>query len=288
MDGSFWPPANVYPYPIPLPTAVIVNIPSFNRTSVLVHPGLTGSYGFTRLVLELRPSASDGLLLYNGGLDFIAVVLRDGVPEFRYNLGSGTAIIRGSSPLALNQWHRIEVERMGQTGQLVVNGNLPVVSSSPGSSFSLQLGGNLFLGGAGDNPQISFNTELDVGFVGCVRLLEVTPFNVAVRLTEDAISGSNVVGCAMDSCTEVPCQNNGECRETPSSGDVTCVCTDGFFGDFCQFESIDCAVADPCQNGGDCTAMTLGNGTQVHECQCFLPYSGTFCTEREYWPVHVC
>lgn len=266
-----------------------INVPSFNRTSVLVYPGLTESYAFSRLVVELRPTAPNGLLLYNGGQDFIAVVLRNGVPEFRYNLGSGTAIIRGSSPLALNQWHRIEVERMGQTGQLVVNGNVPIVGSSPGSSFSLQLRGNLLLGGTDNNPRISFDTELDMGFGGCIRLLETTPSNTPIRLTEDALSGTNVANClVVNSCAEAPCQNNGECRESPSSGDVTCVCTSGFFGDYCQFESIDCAVADPCQNGGDCTVATLSNGTRVQECQCFLPYSGTFCSEREYWPVHVC
>lgn len=260
-----------------------LSVPSFNRTSVLVYPGLTESYAFTRLVVELRPTASTGLVLYSGGQDFIAVLLRDGVPEFRYNLGSGTAIIRGSSPLALNQWHRIEAERMGQTGQLVVNGNVPIVSSSPGFSFSLQLRGNLLVGGTDNNPLVSSDTEVDVGFVGCIRLLETTPSNAPIRLTEDALSGTSVVDClAVTSCSEAPCQNNGECRENSSSGDITCICNSGFFGDFCQFESIDCAVADPCQNGGDCTVVTLGNGTQLHECQCFLPYSGRFCSEREY------
>ena len=274
---------SVSPHSLASLLAVTLSVPSFNRTSILVYPGLIESYAFTRLVVEFRPTASTGLLLYNGGQDFIAIVLRDGVPEFRYNLGSGTAIIRGSSPLALNQWHRIEAERMGQTGQLVVNGNVPIVSSSPGFSLSLQLGGNLLLGGTDNDPQVSVDTELDVGFVGCIRLLETTPSNAPIRLIEDALSGTSVVDClAVTSCLEAPCQNEGECRESPSSGDITCICTSGFFGGFCQFENIDCAVADPCQNGGDCAVVTLGNGTQVHECQCFLPYSGRFCSEREY------
>ena len=260
-----------------------ISTPSFNRTSVLMYPSLTESFAFTRLVVEFRPTASNGLLLYNGGQDFIALGLRDGVPEFRYNLGSGTAIIRGTSPLPLNQWHRIEAERMGQTGQLVVNDNLPIVATSPGSSFSLQLGGSLLLGGVANNAQVSFDTELDTGFVGCIRLLETTPSNAPIRLIEDAVSGTNVFDCLIvDSCAESPCQNGGECRESPSGGDVTCVCTSGFFGDFCQFESIDCAVVNPCQNGGDCIMVTLDNGTLVQECQCFLPYGGRLCGEREY------
>ncbi len=57
-----------------------------------------------------------GLLFYNGqfssgGADFISLGLSQGVPEFRFNLGYGTAIIRSDRPLTFGQWHSIKVTR---------------------------------------------------------------------------------------------------------------------------------------------------------------------------------
>jgi hypothetical protein len=264
---------------------VNVFVPYFNTTSYLTYPSLTQSYAYTRVSLEVRPMSSNGVILYNGqlggGPDFIAVLIRDSVPEFRYNLGSGIAIIRGLSPLITAQWHSIEVIRNGNVGQLIVDSQRPVVGESPGSSFSLQLGANLYLGGVPDYSQINSSIDLDMGFSGCVRTLETTPTNEPINFLDNAIGRTSVLDCPLiGSCEENPCVNNGSCLEDPLNRDITCICQDGFFGETCQFTNIDCTIQSPCQNGGQCVDVVSSNGSTDQTCQCYLPFRGRFCTER--------
>jgi hypothetical protein len=68
------------------------------------------------LEVEVRPTRSTGTILYSqereDGLgDYLALVLVDGVVEFRYNLGGGPVTIRSVQPLALGEWHKIVAKR---------------------------------------------------------------------------------------------------------------------------------------------------------------------------------
>lgn len=47
--------------------------------------------------------------------DFMCVGMKDGRVEFRFDVGSGPAIIR-SDPIDLNQWHTIRVLRDQKEG----------------------------------------------------------------------------------------------------------------------------------------------------------------------------
>lgn len=78
-------------------------VPSFNGSSYLQLPGLGGhgasSAMFTEVRLMFKPAAADGLFLYNGARmdgrgDFLSLNLIDSFVEFRFDLGSGAAIIR--------------------------------------------------------------------------------------------------------------------------------------------------------------------------------------------------
>lgn len=76
-------------------------IPSFNGSSYFQFFGL-GAYGsdmFTEIRLYIKPISPDGLFLYNGARmdgqgDFLSLNLVDGYVEFRFDLGSGAAVIR--------------------------------------------------------------------------------------------------------------------------------------------------------------------------------------------------
>ena len=68
------------------------------------------------LELEIRPIRGTGTILYSqereDGLgDYLALVMVDGVLEFRYNLGGGPVTIRSVQPLTLGEWHRIVAKR---------------------------------------------------------------------------------------------------------------------------------------------------------------------------------
>ena len=190
----------------------------------------------TSLTMELRPSSPDGLLLYNqqtNGVDYIAVLLRDGIVELWYNLGSGAATISSRTALELDTWHTIEVYRSGASGQLIVDGALPVAGSSPGDFTGLQLGDPLFIGGVSEAA--SGNLLLQIrgvgGYQGCIG--NISSDTVPLRLISDAISGAGVEECP---CLTSPCLNNGACFMQTGDGfpGQYCDCSLPFTGEICN------------------------------------------------------
>ena len=75
-------------------------IPSFNGTSHLQFVGFGDkAVMFTEVLMVIKPNKADGLFLYNGQKmdrtgDFISLNLINGYVEFRFDLGSGAAVIR--------------------------------------------------------------------------------------------------------------------------------------------------------------------------------------------------
>lgn len=75
-------------------------MPSFNGSSHLQFIGFGDKETlFSEIYIVIKPSQPDGLFLYNGQRmdrtgDFISLNLIDGFVEFRYDLGSGAAILR--------------------------------------------------------------------------------------------------------------------------------------------------------------------------------------------------
>ena len=201
-----------------------------------MHDTLSNVYATTSLTVEIRPSSPDGLLLYNQqthGIDYIAVLLRDGIVELWYNLGSGAATISSRTALELDMWHTIEVYRSGASGQLIVDGTLPVTGSSQGDFTGLQLGDPLFLGGVSEATGGSLPPQIrGVGsYQGCIG--SITSNAVPLRLISDAISGAGVEECP---CLTNPCLNNGACFVETGSGSSGqyCVCSLPFMGELCN------------------------------------------------------
>ena len=81
-------------------TEIDIFVPSFDGTSYLQFLGLRRTVlMFTEIEIVFKPSDKDGLLLYNGYRtdrtgDYIALSLRGGFLEFRFNLGTGPALLR--------------------------------------------------------------------------------------------------------------------------------------------------------------------------------------------------
>ena len=77
-----------------------MDIPKFNGNSYLRFAGLSRSV-LTSYSIEVvfLPTSGDGLLLYNGYStdrtgDFLSLTLRNGFPEYCFDLGTGPAIVR--------------------------------------------------------------------------------------------------------------------------------------------------------------------------------------------------
>lgn len=75
-------------------------VPSFNGSSYLQFTGLKKSIlSFVEIQIVFKPRSNNGVLFYNGNKmdgegDFISINLVNGYVEFRFDLGSGPAVIR--------------------------------------------------------------------------------------------------------------------------------------------------------------------------------------------------
>ena len=79
-------------------------VPSFDGTSYLQYLGLRRTVlMLTEIEVVFKPDDKDGLLLYNGYRsdrtgDYISLAMKGGYLEFRFNLGTGPAVLRYVSP----------------------------------------------------------------------------------------------------------------------------------------------------------------------------------------------
>ena len=171
--------------------------PAFNRTSFISYPPAEDALFSMTLYIEFkRYSLRDGIIVYEGNNrdgsgDFMSIIKKDGYLEFRFDTGSGPAIIRSRSPLRVNEWTRVMVSPKNRDGQLTVNDGEPVTGTSLGSTVGLNLKLLMYLGGPDPTAVLSSNVGTSVGFIGCVAELQVN--DIQIDLTKDAIESSNVV-----------------------------------------------------------------------------------------------
>jgi len=77
---------------------VAVKLPGFRHPSFASYPTISDALNSVQIQLAFYPqNVDDALLLYDandpmGTSDFIALIVKDGYVEFRYDLGSGLAL----------------------------------------------------------------------------------------------------------------------------------------------------------------------------------------------------
>ncbi|KAM8989959.1 basement membrane-specific heparan sulfate proteoglycan core protein isoform 7-T7 [Ara ararauna] len=249
-----------------------VTVPSFGEAGAFVsYPSLTNVHHELRVEAEFLPLAPDGLLLFSAGKaapveDFVALFMAGGHLEFRYELGSGTAVLRSAEPLALGQWHRVMAERVHKDGTLVVDEAAPVKRSSPGKSLGLNLRSALYLGGT--EPPLRPPTN--ASFQGCIG--EVSINGKRLELPYGFLRSRGVGQCRSRSpCAGAVCVHGGRCLHPAAPGAAPrCRCPPGFSGPRCEQEEEGCP-RQPCLHGGTCTGSA---------CLCPPGYSGPLCQHR--------
>ncbi|XP_030363786.1 basement membrane-specific heparan sulfate proteoglycan core protein isoform X1 [Strigops habroptila] len=249
-----------------------VTVPSFGEAGAFVsYPPLTNVHHELRVEAEFLPLAPDGLLLFSAGKaapveDFVALFMAGGHLEFRYELGSGTAVLRSAEPVALGQWHWVMAERVHKDGTLVVDEAAAVKRSSPGKSQGLNLRSPFYLGGT--EPPLRPPTN--ASFQGCIG--EVSINGKRVELPYGFLRSRGVGQCRHRSpCAGAACVHGGRCLRPAAPGAAPrCRCPPGFSGPRCEQEEAGCP-RQPCLHGGTCTGSA---------CLCPPGYSGPLCQHR--------
>lgn len=208
-------------------TRVDLQVPSFNGSSYLRYPGLADtSLSWLELSVTLKPTASDGVILYNGHHsdatgDFIALYLSSGHVQFTFDLGTGPATLRSENPVRLGEWVEVRVSRTGRLASLEVEEDPAQEIMAPGAFTQLSLPLNLYLGGAPSSDMYSPKMKTTASFVGCIQTIVLN--NREVGILAEALGGVNVGNCG-HACEARPC-GDAECR--PLRERFTCRCRPG-------------------------------------------------------------
>lgn len=128
-----------------------------------------------KVALNFNPADDEnGILMYcsqndEGREDFLALVVKDRHLEFRFDVGSGLAVIRSSHVLEPGVWTHVSVNRDYRDANLTVNGEPTVGGKSPGTARTMTLNTPLYIGGV-DRRRITVNKNagVDRAFRGCI------------------------------------------------------------------------------------------------------------------------
>ncbi|KAG8193217.1 hypothetical protein JTE90_005564 [Oedothorax gibbosus] len=261
------------------PSANTIGLPLFSGKSYLELSKLD-AYSRLAIELELKPLASDGIILYNGQTssgrgDYVSLAIKDGFVEFKYNLGSGVAVLRSSQRLQVGKFHRIAAKRYQKDGMLSVDGQDHSTGHSTGPKNFLDLGQHLYMGYVpGEVEQIFDNVGVSMGFSGCIRHFKIGRQFVDLKYPgSKVLKAVDVSECSDDSCASMPCLNGASCIASENQ-DYTCKCSASFTGKHCEHQLDSCA-SDPCSYGATCLLLTENK----FSCLCPKGSSGEFCEQ---------
>ena len=107
--------------------------------------------------ISFRSFTENGIIFYAQGSkdnDFISLTILNGFVEFRYDLGSGTLLIRSNSKISMGQWHHLVARRYNQDGFLSLDASDKVTGKAVGSIKTLNVDQLAWIGGLDDGKLV--------------------------------------------------------------------------------------------------------------------------------------
>ncbi|KAM8864756.1 basement membrane-specific heparan sulfate proteoglycan core protein isoform 5-T5 [Spinachia spinachia] len=256
----------------------LVTTPLFDGVeSYIAYPPLTNVHDDLRVELEFKPMERDGLMFFCGGKkmkveDFVAISMVEGHVEFRYELGTGQAILLSPEPVSLGQWHKVVAERNKRFGHLKVDQGPVEKKTSPGKAQGLNIHTPMYLGGVPNMDILPKPANISELFEGCIG--EVSINNKKVDLSYSFTDSRSIRKCVDNSpCDRRPCLNGGHCMSS-FEYEYQCLCKDGFEGERCEVVRDACQSNLQCQNGGTCVKgqCVCASGRTGLNCEQNSPY----------------
>ncbi|XP_049279689.1 basement membrane-specific heparan sulfate proteoglycan core protein isoform X5 [Anopheles funestus] len=262
-------------------TTLVVNnvIPFFPQSplSYMEFKSFDNVYSKFYFEISFKPEKMNGLILYASqrrpNQDYIALSLRNGYPQFRFNFDGQQVVLQPEKPVHMGKWHTVKVNRVRNNGFLLVDDQTPVNFPEKLKFYGLNLDDHLFVGGVPQFDQVPASAmEFKEGFVGCISRLKLN--DREVQLYQDALETVGITTC--EPCAEDPCNNAGTCMEAQTAQGFSCLCRDGFTGRNCQHEGDGCSM-DTC-GVGRCEETDSGT-----ECYCPIHKTGDRCQYTEHY-----
>ncbi|KRZ80520.1 Protocadherin Fat 1 [Trichinella papuae] len=262
--------------------------------------------------MEVKTSIRFAVLLFSKGRnDFHQLEIKNGFLQYRFDFGSGQAIVRSSVVLSDDHWHVVRLLKRDRQISLTVDekqNRLQLSGSSSVLNF-FNRGSHLYVGA--EVTDAGNRSSLKNAFLGCIRGLVINgeakqvSNNAGVELFGNVQLGTCSNGDDDDdddedddesyrqypppphlnrqqveegkvhgACSIQPCLNGGSCVGRGSFG-FTCLCPARYFGTYCEIDRTPC-LSSPCQNGATC--INLFNDFQ---CRCAKLFIGRTCSERK-------
>uniref|UniRef100_A0A3Q1FLI5 Slit guidance ligand 1 n=1 Tax=Acanthochromis polyacanthus TaxID=80966 RepID=A0A3Q1FLI5_9TELE len=219
----------------------------------------------TNITLQVSTAEENGILLYNGDNEPIAVELHQGHVRVTYDPGNQPATaIYSAETVNDGLFHTVELVTFNRMLNLSVDGGEPTTLDSHSRSQPATGEAPLYVGGMPEEVMpaslgLSSQTLNVSSFHGCIRNLYIN--HELQDFTRSHMKPGVVPGC--QACRKLYCLH-GICQ--PNTG-PQCHCQTGWMGQHC----------DQPITGGVCVALDA----QSYRCNCEAGYRGSLCNLQE-------
>uniref|UniRef100_A0A673MWE1 Slit homolog 1 protein n=1 Tax=Sinocyclocheilus rhinocerous TaxID=307959 RepID=A0A673MWE1_9TELE len=250
----------------------LVSVNFINRESFLQIPSnlITEQ---ANISLQIATDEDNGVLLYKGDNEHIAVELYRGRLRVSYDSGSyPPSAIYSVETINDGSFHVVELVAKDQSLSLSIDGGSPKSINTASSPSPVPSPAPLYLGGMSNSGLASLRSSGRNGssFHGCIRNLYIN--DQLQDLTQFLLQEGVVPGCQ-------PCQRSvcahGQCHATGQSS-FSCECEAGWTGPLCDQQ-----INNPCDGNKCIHGSCLPINSYSYSCRCHPGFAGVLCDEEE-------